>query len=120
MSDFDGPRLHRDDPLTRALRDLYAPPADPAYWDGLAARIAARVAADEDTWWALPRPVVRVGMLAAGVVLAVAAALLLRHQAVDAQLAIEAVDEVPAEQATIAVRDADSPRDASLRYVNGR
>ncbi len=120
MSDFDGPRMHRDDPLTRELRALYAPPADPAYWDGLAGRIGARVAAAEETWWALPRPVLRVGMIAAAAVLAVAAALLLRHQAVDAQLALEAVDEPPVEQATIAVREADSPRDASLRYVTGR
>ena len=42
-----------DTELTRALRDLYAPPADPQYWDSLEARILAHVATREEVtmWW---------------------------------------------------------------------
>lgn len=119
MTEFDGPRPFRDDLLTTRLRALYAPPTDAAYWDGLAARIAARVAAEAEPWWEMPRPWRRAALVAAGVVLAVAAALLARHQAVDAQLALEVVDENPVEQPTLAIHEAD-PRDASLRYMTGK
>ncbi|MCC7054676.1 MAG: hypothetical protein IT355_15500 [Gemmatimonadaceae bacterium] len=40
--DFD-----RDPAVTLQLRSLMRPPADPAYWDGLEARIMAQVLADE-------------------------------------------------------------------------
>ena len=42
----------RDDAVTRALRELYASPDDPAFWDRLEARILASVAAEGDGWWA--------------------------------------------------------------------
>jgi len=122
MTDHDDLRLRRDDDtLTAGLRALYAPPADEAYWDALARRIVARARADAEPWWEVPHPMRRLGLIAAGLVAAVAGALLLRLEAAERELAAaEAVIETPVEQPTLAIHEAESSRDASLRYLTGR
>ncbi|MDB4914852.1 MAG: hypothetical protein JWM95_2496 [Gemmatimonadetes bacterium] len=69
-----------DAELTNALRALYAPPADEAYWDSLESRILAHVAQkDEGTvWWAEVVEMARPG-LAAAAALIFAASLALAH-----------------------------------------
>ena len=47
---FD-PDRHEDDDALRALRAMYAAPADAAYWDGLHRRILGYVTAAEGGWW---------------------------------------------------------------------
>jgi hypothetical protein len=71
-------RLQRDDdPMTRRLRELHAPPGGESYWLGLEARIMARIGHAEAAWWSelarWGRPVVLAAaalVLAAGLVLA--------------------------------------------------
>ena len=46
---FDPDR--QDDDANRALRALYAAPADAAYWDGLHGRIMSYILASEGAWW---------------------------------------------------------------------
>ena len=69
-----------DAELTNALRALYAPPADEAYWDALESRILAHVARGDDTasWWAELAEMARPG-LAAAAALILAASLALAH-----------------------------------------
>lgn len=99
--DPKGPALVRDDALTAQLRALVAPPTDPAYWDGLEARILAHVrrTRDEGAWWVLPQRVYRIGLVAAGFALIIAGSLFLRAQTEATHLAyetvIETADEAP-------------------------
>lgn len=68
-----------DPTVTRALRDEYAPPADPAYWNGLEARVLAAVrqsagrvagrAAAPLEWWQALAGWGRPGLVAAAAVL---------------------------------------------------
>ena len=110
-----GPALHRDDELTEHLRALTAPPADLAYWDGLHARILARVAQghDEGEWLAISERTYRVGLLAAGLTLIVAGSLWMRARSVETRMAYETQIETPADvQPTFARRglfDDDRP-----------
>jgi hypothetical protein len=112
-----------DDPVRAALRDIYAPPTDPAYWHALEARILARArqgAADSTEWWQLMGAWARAGVLAAGVAAAVAGAALVQTRAAEARLAYEAVVEgTPALPLTATARGAApaEEREATLRYV---
>src|ERR687887_2136090 len=83
----------RDDDLTRALRQLYAAPADEAYWRTLERRILARLV--EEEWWLPLAAWVRVGVIAAGVALTVASLALVRSHRAEAQFAYQAVIETP-------------------------
>jgi anti-sigma-K factor RskA len=86
----------RDDDLTRALRGLFAAPADQAYWDALAARIMARIDRQEETWWSPYSGWVREGVLVAAVaMLVIAAGLAWVRNAEDAPVAYDAVIETP-------------------------
>jgi hypothetical protein len=70
-----------DAELTSALRALYAPPADEAYWDSLESRILAHVAQPDESsgsWWAELAEMARPG-LAAAAALIFAASLALAH-----------------------------------------
>ena len=94
-----GPALHRDDEVTAHLRGLTAPPADPAYWDGLHARILAHVAEgrEDRAWWALSERTYRIGLMAAGLTLIVAGSLWMRARAIETRMAYETQIETPAD-----------------------
>ena len=63
---FD-PDRHDDDDALRALRAMYAAPADAAYWDGLHRRILGYVTAAEGGWWTAFGSWKRLGLVAASV-----------------------------------------------------
>lgn len=111
----------REDDLTSALRAIYAPPADERYWSDLAQRIMARVSneGDGDAWWQPFARLARVGVLAAGVALAIASIALTRDRAAEPSLAYETLTDAPRTTLLqIAIEpDVNSEREATLRYV---
>ena len=114
-----------NDPLRAALRDIYAPPADAAYWHGLEARVLARVrhgASDGNEWWQLLGGWARAGVVAAGLAATAAGATLMQTRAAEARVAYEAVVEsTPSLPLTAVARgEGEAPadgREATLRYV---
>lgn len=115
-----GPELVRDDQLTNELRAIVAAPEDPTYWDGLHARILARLerGREQRRWWALPERAYQIGLLAAGVTLIVAASVFLREQALERRMAYETVIEPPVAVPTVFARRGIVPdRQATLRAV---
>jgi hypothetical protein len=105
--------------ITRALRRLYAPPADAGYWSGLERRIMARIADEALSWWEPFGSWVR-----AGVAAACAAAVLMgiawsRAHDEEAQVAYETVIETPRTlPQQIAIEAGTLPaREATLQYV---
>lgn len=115
-----GPALVRDDALTNELRAIVAPPADPGYWDGLEARIMARLerGQEEGRWWALSERAYRFGMIAAGLILVVAGSVWLRSRAVETRMAYESVID-GADQPVMARRNPLDERRATLRAATG-
>jgi hypothetical protein len=110
-----------DHDLTALLRRFYAAPDDAAYWSSLERRILGRITNGDtlDAWWSVPTPWVRLGFIAAGFALIVAGSLLLRARAEQRQMAYESVLG-PSSGPTIAIRDAQAERQATLNYINGR
>ena len=124
MSDHDLPRDAGGDRVRALLRDVYAPPGDPAYWAGLEARVMARVRQGGEStleWWQLVGRWSRAAALAAGVGGLAAAAALFQLRDADAHAAYEAVVETtPSLPLTAVARTAVSPadgREETLRYV---
>lgn len=112
-------RLANDDAeLTRALRDLYAAPDAPFYWNALEQRIIERITSGEtlDAWWSVPAQWVRIGLIAAGFALIVAGSLFLRSRAEQREMAYEQVVGPAAGGPTLAIRE---PKN-TLEYINGR
>lgn len=111
-----------DAELTRALRALYEAPDAPFYWSALERRIMERIASGEtlDAWWSVPAQWVRIGLIAAGFGVIVAGSLFLRSRAEQREMAYEQVVGPGAGGPTIAIRDAQSERQATLEYINGR
>ena len=107
----------REDDLTRALRRLYAAPADEAYWRTLEGRVMARVL--EEEWWEPLAAWVRVGVVAAGLALAAATLTLIRSHRAEARIAYQTVIETPlaAPLQTATETGTASEREAMLRYV---
>lgn len=126
MTINDTPHLHLADDgdaeLTSALRALYAAPESAGYWSALEQRIIQRIAGGEslDSWWSVPTQWARVGLIAAGFALIVAGSLFLRSRAEQRQMAVDSVLGTPAGGPTIAIRDAQTERQATLNYINGR
>lgn len=123
--DVPAPRLVPDEgdaELTNALRALYAAPDSAGYWSALERRIMDRIAQGEslDSWWSVPPQWVRVGLIAAGFALIVAGSMFLRSRAEQREMAYESVLGSPASGPTIAIRDAQTERQATLNYINGR
>ena len=103
-----GPELVRDDELTRELRTLYAAPTDAEYWRALEQRIMARLDASAlaESWWSVPEQYIRVGLIAAGFAVIVAASLLLRTQSQYARAEYETViDPATIDAPTLAARE---------------
>jgi hypothetical protein len=126
-TNLSAPRLvpdddHGDAELTSALRRLYAAPDDSAYWSALEQRIMGRIVSGEslDAWWTVPAQWARIGLIAAGFALIVAGSLFLRSRAEQRQMAYESVLGPANGGPTIAIRDAQSERQATITYINGR
>ena len=106
--------------LTRHLRALLAPPGGDAYWDGLEARVMARVgrlAAEERAgWWGCFERWLRPGLVAAGLAVGAALLALARSRDADARLAYEAVLAQPQPVAAGPATPA-GVRAATLEYV---
>lgn len=120
----DEPRhldLVRDDELTRALREIYAPPSDTAYWSALERRILERLeSADGEAWWAVPATWLRAGLIAAGIAVIVAGTLLLRTQTQMARAEYETViDPATIDAPTLAARDRLTEQQANVRILTG-
>lgn len=77
-----------------ALRALYAPPRNPAYWTALEAGIVARLAAPQ--WWQILDEWRRAGLVAAAAVFAVVGALMMHTRAAELRTAYDAVTASPA------------------------
>jgi hypothetical protein len=110
----------RDDDLTRALRELYAPPTEDSYWDALERRILARVrASGEDAWWGQLAHWARAGAVAASVALLLAGVTFWRTKHERERLAYEAlVESTRLAAVQVATQHGTEPeREATLRYV---
>jgi hypothetical protein len=127
-TNYSGPRLVPDDgdrpdpELTNALRALYAAPDSAGYWSALEQRIMDRIAGGEtlDAWWSVPTQWTRLGLIAAGFALIVAGSIFLRSRAVQRQMAYDSVLGPATGGPTLAIRDAQTDRQATINYINGR
>ncbi len=115
------------EPLTRMIRDAYAPAASnaDAYWAGLESRIMARVRSGGERdagWWSVMAPWARVGLIAAAAIFAVTSVINQRISESDSQYAYESVvqtsaTDVDASAALLASPDRSVGSDATLDYV---
>lgn len=118
-----------DAALAGVLRDIYAPPAAGAYWDGLERRIMANIARYRSTlipvnWWSDLASWTGPGLAAAALLFVAAGILWSRQEDEELRTTYEAVTEpVPSDvlpgavQVVIAPRDGSSQREATFRYV---
>ena len=127
-TNYSAPRLvaddgdDGDDTLTNTLRALYAAPESAGYWSALERRIIDRIARGEtlDAWWSVPTQWARLGLMAAGFALIVAASIFLRSRAEQSQMAADSVLGPANGGPTLAIRDAQTERQATINYINGR
>ncbi len=117
--------------LSAMLRDVYAPPADPSYWEGLETRILSLVAAHrmgvvrlQPSLWSVLGKWSAPGMAAAAALVIVAGLLWSRENEAQLQTTYEEVSEptvidtLPgAVYVVTAPRDGSSQREATFRYV---
>jgi hypothetical protein len=112
-----------DREVTRRLRALLAPPGGDAYWDGLEARVMARVrdaggAEERLGWWSCFERWLRPGLVAAGLAVAAALLALARSRDADARVAYEAVLAQPQpEPAALVSATPARAREATFQYV---
>jgi hypothetical protein len=118
-----------DAKITEALRAIYAPPAEGAYWHSLESRILAYVRAHRAVaipvnWWTDLADWAAPGLAAAALLFVVAGAIWSRQKEEDMSATYEAVteslasDALPgAVQVVTAPRDGTSQREATFRYV---
>ena len=108
-----------DAELTPALRDVYRAPADEAYWDGLEARILARVGVEGGAapaaWWQVMGGWSRLGLVAAGLAALLAGAAAIREREADLQDQYEMVLEANPELGTPMMIAIPSQRDLRER-----
>jgi len=117
-----------DAKITEALREIYAPPAEGAYWSSLESRTLAHVRAHRAVaipvnWWTDLADWAAPGLAAAALLFVVAGAIWSSQKEEDMS-AYEAVteslgsDALPgAVQVVTAPRDGSSQREATFRYV---
>ena len=119
-------KLHSDggeDDVTRGLRDLYAAPAEDAYWRSLEARILSHLTEAGSRsfgWWDELDRWMRPLLVAAAVVLVAAGVALFRARQVDQDLAYEAMltpapSALPVETAVRPVLQ--ERRETTFRYL---
>lgn len=132
---IDGDALDPD--LAADIRDLYLPPAvargDLSYWSSLEQRIMARVndplflvSLEPQRWWTVLEGWSRAGLVAAGIAVAVSAAMI-QNQALDENSAVyEYVAATPAPEAfrpsvdLVTQREVAAQNDAVIDYVLSR
>ena len=122
-TEYRGPELVRDDDLTRELRAIYAAPSDASWWTGLEARINARIdaAVAADEWWTVPDKWLRAGLIAAGIAVIVAGALIMRTQTQVTTMAVETVlDPASVDLLEVAERGKLTEQQITLRVLTGR
>lgn len=121
--EFRGPELVRDDDLTHELRSMYAAPSDTAWWAGLEQRINARIdaAIAADEWWTVPDRWLRTGLIAAGIAVIVAGAMIMRAQTQVSRMAYETVvDPATIDLFDVAERANLTEQQVRLRVLTGR
>ena len=120
-----------DAKTTDVLRDLYAAPAEGAYWDALQGRIMAYVATPRPAvvripvnWWSDLASWAAPGLAAAALLFVAAGLLWSRQNEEELRTGYEAVTESVATdilpgavQVLSAPRDGSSQREATFRYV---
>ena len=123
------PNDEGDAGVTGLLRDLYAPPAEGAYWEGLHSRIMANVdrhrgAVIPVNWWSDLASWTGPGLAAAALLFVAAGILWSRQHDEDLRTTYEAVTEPVASdvlpgavQVVTAPHDGSSQREATFRYV---
>ncbi|MEX2178993.1 MAG: hypothetical protein WD801_09805 [Gemmatimonadaceae bacterium] len=116
-------KLHSDggdDETARGLRELYAPPADGAYWRGLEARILSRLTESAGTtvWWDELDRWMRPALLAAAVALMAVGIALFRARQMEHDVAYEAMLTPTTLPIETAVRPMlQGQREATFRYL---
>jgi hypothetical protein len=118
-----------DAKITAMLRDVYAPPAEGAYWDGLETRIMSyikthEVASIPVNWWSDLASWAGPGLAAAALLFVAAGLMWSRQKDEELQTTYEAVSEPLASdvlpgavQVVTAPFDGSSQREATFRYV---
>jgi hypothetical protein len=118
-----------DAKITEMLRDVYAPPAEGAYWDALEGRIMSYIKAHRDAvipvnWWSDLASWAAPGMAAAALLFVAAGLMWSRQKDEELRTSYEAVTEslgsdvLPgAVQVVTAPHDGSSQREATFRYV---
>jgi hypothetical protein len=118
-----------DAKITAMLRDVYAPPAEGAYWDGLETRIMSYIKAHEVAsipvnWWSDLASWAGPGLAAAALLFVAAGLMWSRQKDEDLRTTYEAVTEPLASdvlpgavQVVTAPYDGSSQREATFRYV---
>lgn len=118
-----------DAEITEALRGIYAPPAEGAYWDGLETRIMSYIKSHRQTlipvnWWSDLADWAAPGLAAAALLFIAAGALWSRQKDEELLTTYDAVTESLASdvlpgavQVVTAPRDGSSQREATFRYV---
>jgi hypothetical protein len=123
------PNDEGDARLAGLLRDLYAPPAEGAYWEGLHSRIMANIARHRVSvipvnWWSDLANWTGPGLAAAALLFVAAGMLWSRQNDEELSTTYEAVTESVASdvlpgavQVVTAPHDGSSQREATFRYV---
>lgn len=118
-----------DAELTKALREIYAPPAAASYWDGLEQQIMSYVRDRSATvipvnWWSDLASWAGPGLAAAALLFVAAGLVLSKQKDEDLRVSYEAVTDslayefLPgAVQVVQAPHDGSSQREATFRYV---
>jgi hypothetical protein len=119
-----------DETITALLRDVYAPPAEGAYWDDLQARIIAYVRAHDSVvkipvnWWSDLASWAGPGLAAAALLFVAAGLMWSRQKDEELRTSYEAFTEPLASdvlpgavQVVTAPHDGSSQREATFRYV---
>jgi hypothetical protein len=118
-----------DAKITAMLRDVYAPPAEGAYWDGLETRIMSYIKAHDVAsipvnWWSDLASWAGPGLAAAALLFVAAGLMWSRQKDEDFRTTYEAVTEPLASevlpgavQVVTAPYDGSSQREATFRYV---
>jgi hypothetical protein len=118
-----------DAKLAELLREIYAPPAEGAYWEGLHSRIMASIERHRTSvipvnWWSDLASWTAPGLAAAALLFVAAGILWSRDQDEELRTTYEAVTESVASdvlpgavQVVTAPHDGSSQREATFRYV---
>jgi hypothetical protein len=133
MDDQNDLRLtdEADERLVPLMRELYAPPADPAYFDGLESRVLSLIASQrlgivrlQSSLWSVLEKWAAPGMAAAALLFAAAGLYLTREPEAERVTTYEEVADPPdtevlpgAVYVVTAPRDGASQREATFRYV---